>query len=87
MKELIDMWDPTKSYGKLQLVIFMDKFYQSTVDNNEGVLPIIPRQLDSPILSIDDQELIDSLIEEYGNRNIEVTQNSIVDGKYKWIGV
>jgi hypothetical protein len=87
MRKLIEPWNPIKVYEKLELVMFMDKIYQSTIDNNVGVLPLIPRQINSPIMQINDQDLIDKIIDNYFMRDISVTQNSIENGKYKWAEV
>jgi hypothetical protein len=38
-------------------------------------------------MQINDQDLIDKIINNYFMRDIFVTQNSIENGKYKWIEV
>lgn len=85
MKDLVETWNPIKVYEKLQRVYFMDKIYQSTIDNNQGILPLIPREIHSPLLNINDQSLIDKIINDYHLRDIQVEQNRIVNGKYQWI--
>ena len=64
MDNVFEKWNPNKEYSEGNVVLFADKLYIATYNNN-GVLPIHRTVLKNPFNVVDNSNLIDKLISEY----------------------